>query len=294
MIPRELIEKLRYIEIYTLKAVRDLYRGDYASTHKGRGFEFDQHKRYQHGDDYRKIDWNVTARMQHPYVKREYEDKEMSAIILADLSRSMEFSSAAESKKELLVQMAATLAFSAGCDNMSVGLLGFTDSVEIDLAPKKGRAQVWKILESLWDFRTHSPGTDFPRAWEHLERRLKRFSVLFCISDFITAEDIFASSAFKHLVQNHDFIPLIIEDAWEEALPSGTGFLRLRDPEWPGEMLLRISPKQRDRYALLMRERKLALQRSLYEYRLDHLFLRTGQPYLEPILGLFLARKRLG
>ncbi len=116
MIPRELMKELRYLEIYTRKAVRDHHVGDYRSPLRGRGFEFDQHKRYQHGDDYRQIDWNATARMGHPYVKRDFEEKELSAVIIADLSRSMDFASVDGSKRELLVRIAATLAFSAAGD----------------------------------------------------------------------------------------------------------------------------------------------------------------------------------
>lgn len=292
MIPQEMLEQLRYIEIYTSKAARDHRLGEYRSPLRGRGFEFDQHKRYQHGDDYRQIDWNVTARMQFPYVKKEFEEKETTAFIMADLSRSMEFSSVTQSKKELLLQVAATLAFSAHCDNMSVGLLGFSDSIEIDFPPKRGRSHVWKILEALWEIGGGVGGTDFSLALEHLEKQLGRSAILFCISDFIAREDIFSSRSFKRLVQKHDFVPLILEDGWEEAMPAGRGFLRLRDAEAGEEMLVRLSEKQRRRYEALMRGRKMALRESLYRIGLDHLFLRPGEPYLDAVMGLFLARKK--
>lgn len=293
MIPKELMDQLRYIEIYTLKAVRDHQVGDYRSPMRGRGFEFDQHKPYQHGDDYRQIDWNVTARMRTPYVKKDFEEKELSAIIMADLSRSMEFATVDQSKRGLLLDVAATLAFSAANDNMKVGLLGFTDVIEVDLPPRKGLTQVWKILEALWEIQPSSRGTNLLRPLEYLETRLKRSTLLFCISDFITSEKIFASRFLNHLVQKHDFIPLIIEDSREETFPRGKGFLRLRDAERGGEMLFRLSEKQSRRYETLMRERKVALQRSLYGLHLDHLFLRAGSPYLDSIIGYFLARKRM-
>jgi uncharacterized protein (DUF58 family) len=293
MIPKELMDQLRYIEIYTLKAVRDHQVGDYRSPMRGRGFEFDQHKPYQHGDDYRQIDWNVTARMRTPYVKKDFEEKELSAIIMADLSRSMEFATVDQSKRGLLLDVAATLAFSAANDNMKVGLLGFTDVIEVDLPPRKGLTQVWKILEALWEIQPSSRGTNLLRPLEYLETRLKRSTLLFCISDFITHEKIFASRFLNHLVQKHDFIPLIIEDSREETFPRGKGFLRLRDAERGGEMLFRLSEKQSRRYETLMRERKVALQRSLYGLHLDHLFLRAGSPYLDSIIGYFLARKRI-
>jgi len=291
MLPEELMEEMRYIQIYTRKAVRDHWVGDYRSPIRGRGFEFDQHKIYQHGDDYRQIDWNVTARMRHPYVKRAFEEKEMGAMIMADLSRSMEFASAAQTKRELLLKIAATLAFAAASDNMKVGLIGFTDAVEVEVPLKKGLNQVWKILDCLWWTQPASRHTQFESALEYLVARLKRSTLIFCISDFITPEDLFASDQIKHLAQKHDFVPIIVQDGWEEALPEGKGYLRLRDTEWGGEMLLALSGRQRRRYENLMRERKDALQRSLYRLDLDHLFLRPGEPFLDLLIGFFLTRK---
>jgi uncharacterized protein (DUF58 family) len=293
VIPNELMEKLRYIEIYTRRAVRDHRVGDYRSPLRGRGFEFDQHKRYQHGDDYRQIDWNVTARMRHPYVKRAFEEKEMSAIILADLSRSMEFASVDQSKRELLLLVAATLAFSAASDNMSVGLLGFTDAIEIHLPLKKGSAQTWRLLESLYQTTPASTKTDFLRPLQYLDARLKNSALIFCISDFINMEQAFASPSLKHLVQRHDFIPLILEDDWEDAFPGGSGFLRFRDAESGEPMLFNLSRRKKDLYNALMRERKVVLQRFFYRLNLDHLTLHVGEPFLDPLLGFFLARKRL-
>jgi len=292
MIPREMMEQLRYIELYTLKAARNYWVGSYLSSLRGRGFEFDQHKPYQPGDDYRQIDWNATARLRYPYVKRDLEEKEMSAVIMADLSRSMDFATAELSKRELLLKIAATLAFSAASDGMKIGLVAFADAVEIELAAKKGLAQVWKILGSLCDIQPRSRGTNFVGTLGYLESRLKGSALIFCISDFITPEEIFASSSLKHLVRKHDFVPLIIEDPWEEAWPEGAGYVRLQDPETGAEMLLNLSARKTARYAALMRERRAALQRSFYRLGLDHLFIRTGGPFLDSIIGFFLARKR--
>ncbi len=292
MIPQHLSEELRYIEIYTSKAARDYRVGDYQSPLRGQGFAFDQHKRYQQGDDYRRIDWNVTARLRQPYIKKAFEDKEMSALIVADLSRSMTVGSEAQSKKELLLQIAATAAFSAVRDNMAVGLLGYTDKIELDIPTRKGRAHLWHILQSLWEYQPRSARTDISVALTEVHRRLKRSAVIFCLSDFITEQNIFESRALKYLVQRHDFIPLILEDAWEAALPAGTGFVRLHDAESASEMLLDLSPKNTAHYARLMQERKLALKRGFYRLHLDHVFLRPGEPYLDALLGLFLARRR--
>lgn len=291
-IPDDLMEQLRYIEIHSVKAARDQRVGDYRSPLRGRGFDFDQHKRYQQGDDYRQIDWNVTARMRYPYVKRDFEEKEMSAIILADLSRSMEFSTVEQTKKMLLLQIAATLAFSVSRENMKVGLIGFTDRIELELPPKQSRGQIWKILELLWNVEPRSSKTNFLPLFEHLDTNLKGSTLLFCISDFIAPESIFNLQSLKHLTQRHDFVPLILEDGWEYTLPKGKGFVRLQDAEDGGEMLLDLSDETRALYDKLMQEKKIALRRELYHLNLDPLQLYAGEPYLDSIMNYFMERKR--
>jgi uncharacterized protein (DUF58 family) len=292
MIPKALMEELRYVEIYIRKAVRDHQVGDYRSPLRGRGFEFDQHKRYQHGDDYRQIDWNATARMRYPFVKKDFEEKELSAVIIADLSRSMEFASTDQSKRELLVRVAAILAFSATSDNMKVGLLAFTDKIELDIPLKKGSRQTWKILESLWDVKPSSIKTNLSLPFQHLFARLKTSTTLFLISDFIEVESALHSHALRHLARKHDLVPVILEDSWEEALPGGRGFMRLRDAESGGTMVLNLTGRNKSLYRSMMLERKIALERALYGLNLDHLFLHVEKPFLDPIIGFFLARKR--
>ncbi len=293
MLPAALSEQLRYIELYTMKAARDHRVGDYRSRRRGPGFAFDQHKPYQQGDDYRRIDWNVTARLRQPYVKKEFEDKEMNVVILADLSRSMAFGSHEQTKRDLLLNMVATLAFSAYCDSMAVGLLGFTDAIELDVPAGKGRAHVWKILERLWACRPRSLGTDLLAPIGELQWRLKRPSMVFFLSDFIAQQNIFDSRALKHLVQKHDFIPVIVQDAWEEALPEApAGLVRLHDLETGAELLVNLSGKQARRYTAVTQERRRALQRGLYRLNLDHLFLRSDGSYVDALLGFFLQRRR--
>lgn len=292
MIPRELMKELRYVEIYTRKVVRDHHVGDYRSPLRGRGFEFDQHKRYQHGDDYRQIDWNATARMGHPYVKRDFEEKELSALIIADLSRSMDFATGDASKRELLTRIAATLAFSAASDNMKVGLLGFTDRIELDIPLKKGSAHSWRVVEALWDAKPRSTRTDFALPFAHLTTRLTTSTLLFMISDFVQAEVSFHSHALSYLARKHDLMPVVLEDPWDWALPSGKGFMRLHDAESSGAMVINLSRYNQNIYQSLMRRRRLALQDSFYHLDLDHLFVDVGAPYLDALLGFFLGRKR--
>ena len=292
MIPKLLIEELRYIEIYTRRAVREHRVGDYRSPLRGRGFEFDQHKRYQQGDDYRQIDWNATARMRYPFVKKDFEEKELSAIIVADLSGSMEFATADHSKRELLARLAAILAFSAIGDNMKVGLLAFTDRIELDVPLKWGSAQMWQILESLWEVRPISRRTDFAPPLAHIAGKLKKSALIFLLSDFIQAEAALRSSELRNVARKHDLVPVVIQDGWEEKLPTGRGFARLRDAESGGVMLFNLSDGNRRLYRSMMSERRIALERAFYRLGLDHLFLDTGKPYLDPLIAFFLGRKK--
>ena len=175
---------------------------------------------------------------------------------------------------------------------MKVGLLGFTDEIEIDLPSKKGLAQVWKILETLWDVRPRSRRTNLLRPLDYLGTRLRTASLLFCISDFIAQEEVLTSHSLQRLARKHDFVPVILDDELEEALPRARGYLRLRDAERGGEMLFRLSDRTRGQYESLLRERKIALQRSLYRLNLDHLFLRTGRPFLDSIIAYFFTRRK--
>jgi uncharacterized protein (DUF58 family) len=293
MIPKALLEELRYIEIYTRRAVRNYRVGDYRSPVRGRGFEFDQHKPYQQGDDYRQIDWNATARMRQPFVKKDFEEKELTVLIIADLSRSMEFASAKQSKRELLARLAATLAFSASGTNMKVGLLAFTDRIELDIPLKSGSRQIWQILEALWAVQPGSTRTDFCLPFNYLFAKLKNSALIFVISDFIEAQGALRGPALRDMASKHDLIPIIIEDTWDRELPVGRGFARLRDAETGGVMLVSLSRGNRQHYRALMLERRTALQRELYGLGLDHMFLDTGKPYLDPLIGFFLSRKKL-
>ena len=293
MLPQALINRLRYVEISTTRAVRAHRTGDYLSRIRGRSFEFDQHKPYQQGDDYRQIDWNVTARMQMPFVKRELEEKELSAVIMVDLSRSMLFTSTGQTKRDLLLEVAAVLAFSAVSDNINVGLLAFTDRVECYLPPKKGKPQIWRLLDALWNLKPASRGTSFEPALEQLASGLKQIAMIFCISDFIGADSLWTSRYLKTLAHKADFVPVILEDAWEEALPETEGFLRLRDAEAEGhEMVLALSAGRCRQYRSLLAERRAGVRAHLFHLNLDHITLRTGEDHLKRILAFFGVRKR--
>jgi uncharacterized protein (DUF58 family) len=291
MLPQTLIDRLRYVEIYTARAVRNHRAGDYLSRIRGRSFEFDEHKPYQPGDDTRQIDWNVTARMQRPFVKRELEEKELGMMIMVDLSRSMLFTSTRQSKKELAIEVAALLAFSAAADNISTGLLAFTDRIECYLPPKRGTLQAWRLIETLHDLKPRGELTAFEPAMERLNSLLKRAALVFCLSDFLQAADFLSSQYLTGLLHRADFIPVILEDKWEEELPEVRGFLRLRDPENREAKVLAVSPQKSRQYGTILRERRDNIRKQFYQLGLDHLVLRTDDDYLKRIMTFLLTRK---
>jgi hypothetical protein len=157
---------------------------------------------------------------------------------------------------------------------------------------KKGSAHSWRVVEALWDAKPRSTRTDFTLPFEHLLSRLTTSTLLFVISDFVQAEDSFHSHALRHLARRHDLMPVILEDRWDQALPGGKGFVRLHDAESGGAMVVNLSRHNKNVYRRLMQARRAALQRSFYHLNLDHLFIDTGSPYLDPLMGFFLARKR--
>jgi uncharacterized protein (DUF58 family) len=292
MLPKTLIDRLRYVEIYTTRAVRNHRAGDYLSRIRGRSFEFDEHKPYQPGDDVRQIDWNVTARMQRPFVKRELEEKELGMMIVVDLSRSMLFTSTSQSKKDLAIEAAAMLAFSAAADNISTGLLVFTDRVECYLPPKRGTLQAWRVIETLYDLNPQGELTAFEPAMERLNAVIKRTALVFCLSDFLQADAFWSSPYLAGLLHRADFIPVIVEDRWENELPKARGFLRLRDSEQRERKVLTLSTGARRQCGALLQERREKMRANFYRLGLDHMVLRTGDDYLKPMMKFLLARKK--
>lgn len=292
MLPKQVHDRVRYIEIYTSRAVRAHRTGDYLSRIRGRGFEFDQHKPYQRGDDYRQIDWNVTARMQSPFVKKEFEEKEMSAMLLVDLSRSMSTTSTGRTKKQILLEAVATLAFSAAADNMGVGLLAFTDRVEYWAAPKKGKPHAWRLIEALWAIEPQSARTSFEAAFDYMARRLQHTGLIACLSDFLGGGDWWTSPYLKTLAHKADFLPVIFEDPWDASLPDTDGFVRLRDAEDGSSLALGLAPGSRRQIGALLEQRASEMRGHLWALNLDHITIRTDEDYVKSLLAFFAARKR--
>jgi uncharacterized protein (DUF58 family) len=292
MLSQTLIDRLRYVEIFATRAVRNHRAGDYLSRDRGRAFEFDEHKPYQPGDDTRQIDWNVTARMQAPFVKRDLQEKELGVMILVDVSRSMLFTSAGQSKRDLALEAAAVLAFSAAADNMNTGLLAFTDRVECHFPPKRGALHPWRLIESLYDLQPRGKRTNFGPAMETLNSVLKRTAVVFCLSDFVDAASFWDSQYLTGVLHRVDFVPMILEDRWDEAVPATSGFVRLKDPESREDRVVTLSDKKSRLYGEILQKRSEKIRTQFYRLGLDHVTLLTGEDFLKKMMTFLLATKR--
>ena len=290
MIPEHVMRELRYIEVYTAKKIRNLRIGAYTSPLRGSGFDFDEHLPYRPGDDVRRIDWNVTARLNAPYVRHTHAERELNVVIAMDLSRSMDLGTSRYSKKESLTFISGSLLFSALSDQINTGFLAFSDRVLAYSAPRRTRAAAWALLEQCWAL-SPSPGTTALRpALQHLAKTLKRTSVVFIVSDFITDEDIFRSPELGILTTRHDVVAVVPEDPAESILPPGRGMMTFRDLETGRQMAVGLGPGARRRYAEAARRRREELTREFYRARMDHAFVRTDESPVEPVLTLFARR----
>lgn len=292
MLPETLIDRLRYVEIFTTRTVRNHRTGDNLSRIRGRSFEFDEHKPYQAGDDVRQIDWKVTARMQTPYVKRELEEKELSVMILVDVSASMLCTSAPQSKRDLALEAAAVLAFSAAADHINAGLIAFSDRVECFMPPKRGQGQAWKLIESLWGLRPEGRRTSFTEALETLNSALNHAALVFCLSDFVDGATFWDSRCLTGILHRVDFVPVVIRDQWEENLPATSGYLRVRDPETGRDRVISLSAGKQSQYRCFLNERNEQIRKRFYHLGLDHVVLRTDGDSLGEMMAFLMKRKR--
>lgn len=298
MIPHEVMRELRYIEVYTAKRIRNLRVGSYTSPLRGPGFDFDEHQAYRQGDDVRRIDWNVTARMNAPFVRHTHAERELNVMIAMDVSRSMELGTGARSKKELMTFITGSLVFSALADQINTGFLAFSDRVITYAPPRRTRAAAWSVLEHCWNTATLSPrspdgsrgGTRMVPAIRHLVKTLKRMSVVFIVSDFITDDDPFGSQELAMLAARHDVIAVVPEDPSERALPVGRGYLNVRDVESGRQVAVSLGPRTRRLYEAEANERRGALAHAFYRVPMDYVFVPTDRSPVEPLLELFARR----
>ena len=220
MIPKEVFKKVRQIEIRTNREVTDVLGGQYHSVFKGRGMEFEEVREYLPGDEVRSIDWNVTARFGHPFVKKFKEERELTVMLVVDVSASGQFGSVRQTKNELAAELAALLAFSAIRNNDKVGLIMFTDRIEKFVAPKKGRYHVLRVVREVLAFKPQGRGTDLPMALDYLNHIQRRRAVTFVISDFQVGDERAVLKKLRVASKRHDVIALNLRDPREEVLPA--------------------------------------------------------------------------
>jgi len=296
VLPPELQEELYYLELAASRRIRSLRFGQSRSKIRGTGYEFESHRKYEIGEDLRRVDWNVSARMQELYLKRHFEEKEVVTFLVADVSRSMHFSTAKYSKRMRSVQVAATLGFSAVTDNCHLGFMAFDDKVELYEPPRKSQAHVWQIIDKLYNLDTAAKGTNWELALRFLRSRLRRMAIIYLLSDFITGPE-FKKLAdipdFKALARKHDIVPIIFEDELERTLPMGRGLVRLRSAEGRRELVMSLSSKQRDQFEAVVEHRKQELRDLFFSLGMECLFLKVGEPYMDPLMELFERRKKV-
>ena len=292
----ELVEELRYVEISVARRIRSLRFGQSRSPLKGSGYEFEAHSKYQIGEDFRRIDWNVTARMQEVFIKRHFEEREVSVFLVADVSRSMRFSTAKHSKNLRVMQVGATLGFSAVSDSCKFGWLAFSDQVEAYEPPRKGRAHVWRAIDRLHNLKPKHSGTNWEPALRFLRSQLRGMSIVFLLSDFITdpnRSQLAELPDLKVLAQKHDVVPIVFTDQLESNLPTGKGLLRFRSAEGRGEILLSLSSRQRRAFDALVAQRKMELRDLFYSLGMECLFLNVGEAFTDSLMMLFQRRKKI-
>ena len=286
---REILSKVRRIEIRTRNLVNTVFAGEYHAVFKGRGMEFAEVREYQLGDDIRTIDWNVTARMGHPFVKVFDEERELTVMLIVDASSSGDFGTVDQMKGEIAVEICAMLAFSAIKNNDRVGLIIFTDDIELFVPPKKGRRHVLRIIRELLYFQPRGMGTDITAAIEYLNRTTTRRSVVFLVSDFISPE---YSIPLKIANQKHDVVAIAVVDPREIGLPD-VGLIELEDAETGEEILIDTSdPKVHRRFSELTSAEQNARDRLFQSAGVDYIEITTDRPYTDPLMRFFRQRAR--
>jgi uncharacterized protein (DUF58 family) len=288
MLPRELLRQVRRLQLRARRAVEDLLGGEYHSVFKGAGIAFEEVREYQPGDDIRAIDWNVTARMGHAFIKRFVEERELTVMLAIDVSGSQQFGSRFQQKREVAAELAAVLAFSAITNNDRVGLINFTDRVERFVPPRKGVRHVLRLIREVLFFQPQHRGTGIREALRVLNRVLHRRAVVFLISDFMDRD---YEKAFRHTGRRHDLIAVPVRDPLEEAMPKA-GLVHLEDAE-TGRFVLLDTNKGRvrsefERQARAARDRLRQLARSA---RVDLVEVSTDGGHLDALVRFFRLRQ---
>lgn len=288
MITSELLKKVRHIEIKTRGLVNHLFSGEYHSVFKGKGMDFSEVREYQYGDDIRSIDWNVTARFGHPYIKVFEEERELTVLLVVDLSGSQYFGSYQQAKQQIAAELSAILSLSALKNNDKVGLILFTDTVEKYIPPQKKKTNVLRIIREVLSFEPKSRGTNIKNALEFVNKAVKKRSICFLISDF---NDKGYEQVIRITARKHDLIAVKIEDPRENELPS-VGLVQFADPESGKEMLIDTgSIKVRSQFYAKVQERKNLIRKIFTAAGVDTINVNTAQSYIPPLVNFFKKRE---
>ena len=286
---KDIIKKIRRIEISTNRLVTNIFAGEYESAFKGRGMEFDEVREYQHGDEVRTIDWNVTAKMGHPFVKKFVEERELIMILLVDVSGSTEFGTYQQKKSDIIAEISALLAFAAIRNNDKVGLICFTDQVELFIPPRKGKKHVLRLIRDILYCEPKRVTTDLGEALSFLERIQKRKSVVFLISDF---RDDNYEKPLKRINPRHDLVAISVADRRETEFPD-VGLIELEDTE-TGEIILfdSSSTKTRRHFQKKNLDEINKRKKIFLKNKIDNIEINTDQPYTQSLIHFFQYRHR--
>ena len=289
MIPREIIENIRRIQIMTSRMVTNLFAGQYQSTFKGQGMEFNEVREYQPGDEIRSIDWNVTARYGHPFVKKFVEERELTIILLLDISASSYFGTVNKLKSQLAAEICSVLAFSAVKNNDKVGLIAFSDRIEKFIPPKKGVRHILRLIREALYFKPRGRGTDIPAALEYLNKVTRRKTVTFIISDFYAPD-------FKKVLsisnQRHDIVAVTITDPAEINLPE-VGIIQFDDPETGKSYLIDTTNNHlREKFKRNSLQKFSERKKLFRSINVDQIDIRTNLPYTQTLFKFFRMRER--
>lgn len=285
---QEILKKVRKIEIKARGLSSNIFAGQYHSAFKGRGMAFSEVREYQYGDDIRDIDWNVSARFHRPYVKVFEEERELTVMLLIDVSGSLDFGTQQMTKREMVTEIAATLAFSAIQNNDKIGVIFFSDKIEKYIPPKKGRKHILFIIREMLDFHPESPKTNVKNAVEFLTSVLKRRCTAFLMSDFYVHDDF--KNALTICNRKHDVVAVQVYDQWAKTLPN-VGLMRVKDAETGHEMYIDTSDKRlRRAHTTYWMNRQNTLDDIFRKSNVDNISIATNEDYVKAMLQLFALR----
>ena len=289
MLTKELLKQVRQIEIRTKGLVNQVFSGEYHSVFKGRGMEFSEVREYQFGDDIRNIDWNVTARLGHPYIKVFEEERELTVMLMVDLSGSLMFGSVSKTKQRIAAELTAILAFSALKNNDKVGLILFTDKIEKFVPPRKGKKHVLRIIREVLSFEPEGKATNLKGALEYMNNTIKKKSIAFLLSDFM---DEGYEKILKIVGRKHDLIGIVLDDRREKEIPN-IGLVKLADAETGAERWIDTGSKRVRIQMISDRKEREKVRNSIFiKSNLDRIEVSTGSNYIQPLVQFFRRREK--